>query len=264
VKDELLHVFRNDPTGRENLMQSAFFCDRLFGLSLAVWVPTSPRFVMRFEDGATMPVDLDSSYIKNPSTAAQRVDDILAKFKGKSRMYTPEDVPGSDFPVIPTDWSVMACPRVISEQSSRIGLGHIGPKVRGIVKHAPFPVFIPSTAYKPWTSVSVFFGGSAVGSIAVKEGIAIARLARVPMTIYTHLEGTSREACEEALAAADILHETKTGDSNWVFFSEGTFAENLYTVPYDSLVVVGAAGNRLMTWQPVSVTTTSSSILAAE
>ena len=146
-----------------------------------------------------------------------------------------------------TDWAALSCPRVISDKTSRIGLGHIGPKVRGIVKHAPFPVFIPATAYKEWTTVSIFFGGSDLGTAVVKQGIALARLARVPFTIFTHLGDVTREECETALDQAGILADARARDGRWHFFDEGSFEESLYDVPHDSLVVVGAAGRRLMT-----------------
>ena len=245
MKDQLLHVFRNSPMGRENLMQSAYFCDKQFGLSLAVLIPTTTQFRMEFESGPVT-VDLDASYTAYPTTARQHVQEVLKQSKGRYDVYEPKQFVDPSLPIVPVDWAVLSCPRVISDQSSRIGLGHIGPKVRGIVKHAPFPVFIPSTAFKPWTSVSVFFGGSQLGAVAVKQGIALARLARVPFTIYTQLGDLTREQCEDALAAAKILNDARAKDGQWHFFSEGPFEENLYAVPHDSLVIVGAAGHRLM------------------
>jgi hypothetical protein len=233
--------------GRENLEQSVYFCDRVFGMSLAVWIPTSTRFLIQFESQGCVSVDLDKSYVQYPSTAKTHVEKVLERSKAPHRYYSPQQPAGTDSLLVDDDWSMVACPRVISDQSGRIGLGHIGPKVRGIVKHAPFPVFIPSTAFKAWQQVAIFFGGSAVGRIAVKEGIAIARLARLPATIYTHLEGTTRKECGNALAEAGMLAEVGTGDIRWEFFAGGTFEEHLYEVPADALVVVGAAGHRLMT-----------------
>ncbi len=54
----------------------------------------------------------------------------------------------------------MCCPRSISDMSSKIGLGYIGPRVRRIVKSARFPVLITSPAYREWQRIAVFFGGS--------------------------------------------------------------------------------------------------------
>ena len=140
----------------------------------------------------------------------------------------------------------MACPRVLSDQSSRIGLGHIGPKVRSLVRHAPFPVFIPAMSYKPWNNVTVFFGGSQLGVIAVKQGIAFARLAQAKFTIHTQLDGTTREECTRSLTEAGVLSHVTSQDESWAFFDEGSFEENLYAVPHDHLIVVGAAGHKLM------------------
>lgn len=246
MQNQMFHVFRNSPLGRENLLQAAYFCERQFGLALAVCIPTYTRFVMRF-DTAEITVDLDRSYVKCPDTAQVHAEEILADFKIRCSFFTPSELADARLPVLPVDWGVMSCPRVISEQSGRIGLGHIGPKVRGIAKHAPFSVFIPGLAYKPWTRVSIFFGGSQVGCIAVQEGIAIARLARMPFTVFTQLNGTKREECAQALSEAGLLDDVRAGDGSWQCFECGTLEENLYTVPHDSLVVVGAAGHRLMT-----------------
>ncbi len=141
---------------------------------------------------------------------------------------------------------MMACPRVISQQSNRIGLGHIGPKVRSLVKQAPFPVFIPAMSFKAWTNVSAFFGGSELGAVAVKQGMAIARLARVPFAIHTQLEGVTKDECDQSLADANILDTVVGSDVDWKLYDTGTLEENLYSVAHDSLVVVGAAGRKLI------------------
>ena len=46
MKSGMLHIFRNSPMGRENLMQSAFFCERQPGLGLADASPTAPGMVV--------------------------------------------------------------------------------------------------------------------------------------------------------------------------------------------------------------------------
>ena len=242
----MLHIFRNSPLGRENLLQAIYFCGKQFGLSLTVCIPTDTRFLMRFDTGEVT-VDLDRSYLQYPDTARAHAEEILADFKIRHSLYAPSEWADAHLPVLPIDWGIMSCPRVLSQRSSRIGLGHIGPKVRGIAKHARFPVFIPALACKTWTCVSIFFGGSRVGAIAVKEGISIARLARVPFTVFTQLDGITREECAEALAEADLLEHVQAGDGHWRVFDSAALEENLYAVPHDSLVVVGAAGHRLMT-----------------
>jgi len=245
MKTTLLHIFRNSPMGRENMMQSAYFCKQQFGLSIAVYIPETMQFAMDF-GGDLVTVQLDGSYVAYPSTARQHAEEILEDFTCPHEFYVPGEHLDGTMPLLPNEWAIMACPRVISERSSRIGLGHIGPKVRALVKRAPFPVFIPSMSFKPWTRVSAFFGGSELGAIAVKEGMAIARLARVPFAIHTQLDGITREECEKSLSAAGILGAVSTKNVEWRLYDSGTLEENLYAVPHDSLVVVGAAGHRLI------------------
>jgi nucleotide-binding universal stress UspA family protein len=232
--------------GRENLMQSAYFCKQQFGLSLAVYIPETTQFGMDL-GGSPVTIQLDESYVAYPSTARRHAEELLSEFKCNWHLCVPEGRAGGLTPLLPSDYAIMACPRVISEQSGRIGLGHIGPRVRALVKHAPFPVFIPSMSFKPWTSVTAFFGGSELGAVAVKEGIAIARLAQVPVAIHTQLDGITRKECEDSLSAAGILKLVSGSNVEWRLYDEGTLEENLYTVPHDSLVVVGAAGHKLIT-----------------
>ncbi len=246
MKDRMFHVFRNSPMGRENLMQAVYFCHKQFGVSLSVYIPTTKRFVVPFESEEIM-VELDNSYLQYPETAKGRVETLFEDGNVALSLFEPMELADKNLPEIPTDWAIMSCPRVISEKSNRIGLGHIGPKVRGIVKHAPFPVFIPAMAYKEWNGVTIFFGGSKMGAIAVKQGIARARLAQVPFTIFTQLDGVTREDCEAVLDAEGMSSYLNGSDASWRFFDSGTFEENLYDVPHDHLVVVGAAGHRLIT-----------------
>lgn len=227
-------------------MQSAYFCSRQFGLSLAAYIPETTQFGMDF-GGKPMTIQLDDSYAAYPSTARQHAEQVFAEFKCGGHFFVPGERVSDTMPLLPIDWAVMACPRVISEQSSRIGIGHIGPKVRTLVKQAPFPVLIPSGSFKPWTNVTAFFGGSELGAVAVKEGIAVARLAQVPCVIHTQLDGITREDCEKSLAAAGVLDAVTGRDVEWRVYDSGDFGENLYAVPHDSLVVAGAAGHRLIT-----------------
>jgi nucleotide-binding universal stress UspA family protein len=231
--------------GRENLMQSAYFCKQQFGLSLAVCIPETTQFGMEF-GGDTVSVQLDASCVSYPSAARDHATEVLAAFKCNHDFYVPRERVSGTMPLLPTEWAVMACPRVISEQSSRIGLGHIGPTVRNLVKQAPFPVLIPSMSFKPWTSVTAFFGGSELRAIAVKEGMAIARLVRIPFAIHTQLDSITREECEKSLSAAGILGAVSGSDVDRRLYDKGTLEENLYAVAHDSLVVVGAAGHRLI------------------
>jgi nucleotide-binding universal stress UspA family protein len=241
----MLHIFRNSPLGRENLMQSAYFCKKHFGLALQVYIPSTPQFTIDIGASQFM-IELDDSYTLYPHSARQRVADTLEKADCAYSLIGPPGGEAGAAPYLPGAWTIMACPRVISEHSGRIGLGHIGPKVRSLVKSATFPVFIPSMAYKVWTSVTAFFGGSALGALAVKEALAIARLSRVPATIHTQLDGITREECEKALEEAEILGAVSGSDVTWRVYDGGDLVENLYNVAHDSLVVVGAAGHNVI------------------
>lgn len=245
MRHQMLHIFRNTPFGRETLLQSVYFCQKQPGLSLAIYIPSSSRFSMRFDTDEVI-VCLDGSYLRDPGTARAHVREIVDDSGVAYEFYTPTEFGAADLPELATDFAFMACPRVVSEQSSRIGLGHIGPKVRSIVKEAPFAVLIPSMNHKPWTNVAVFFGGSPLGARAVELGLNVAQAAGVPVAVHTQLEGTTRTECERLLADMRLLDRLREAGGQWEVFSEGSFEQNLYAVPHDALVVIGAAGHRLI------------------
>jgi hypothetical protein len=193
-----------------------------------------------------MHVQLDESYTVLPETAQQHVEDTLTQFKCEYRFVQPPARYTGLIPPLPADWDVMACPRVISEQASRIGLGHIGPRVRALAKQAPFPILIPSMTYKPWNSVTAFFGGSQLGATAVKYAMAIARLANVPLRVHTQFVGITESECKDALAKTGALHNAALADVEWRTYAKGSFEENLYEVDHDSLIVAGAAGHHII------------------
>ncbi len=245
MKTTLLHIFRNSPMGRENLMQSVYFCQQQFGLSLSIYIPETTQFGMDF-GGNRVAIQLDHSYVAHSATAREHAEQVLAGSRCAVQFFVPRERLSGTMPLLPDEWTMMACPRVICEQTTRIGLGHIGPKVRNLVKHAHFPIFIPSMSFKPWTNVTAFFGGSKLGATSVKAGMAIARLARVPFTIHTQLDGITKKDCEQSLSEAGMAEVMSASDVDWRFYDVGTLEENLYAVPHDSLVVVGAAGHKLI------------------
>ncbi|MFH1419230.1 MAG: hypothetical protein ABII12_13210 [Planctomycetota bacterium] len=65
MKTTMLHIFRNSPLGRENLMQSAYFCNHLPGMSLAVYIPQTVQFTMD-PGGELVVVELDDFYVRYP------------------------------------------------------------------------------------------------------------------------------------------------------------------------------------------------------
>jgi hypothetical protein len=241
----MFHIFRNTPFGRENLRQSIFFCQRVKHLRLTIYHPTSKQCAIYF-DGSVVTLDLDKSYTDYPETAAEHIEELMGGTGVEYELYTPTSFTAGSVPELPTNWSVMACPRAIVEQTGRIGLGHIGPKVRSIVKHAQFPVFIPSLCFREWNRVAAFFGGSDLGVRVVNLAVHVSRRAHVPLTIYTQLNGETREAYERSLATSEFGTRSDEEASRWITFDSGSFQENLYAVDADSLVMFGAGGDSLM------------------
>jgi hypothetical protein len=136
----------------------------------------------------------------------------------------------------------MCCPRSISDLSSKIGLGHIGSRVRSIVQKSRFPVLIPSAAYKEWNSIVCFFGGSANASVAVRYARYLSKVSGTPMRIFTQAE-ESKTFYEEALRSVFSSDSLEKECAEWLYFDGGDMSENLYAVPNDALVVIGAYGH---------------------
>lgn len=241
----LFHIYRNTPSGRENLLQSAYFC-RMVDAAPVVYLPKFTRFLMYFENDVVQ-VDLDDSYLTAPDTAQTHAAEILADAGLDARFFTAKNHTASTLPDIPVDFDYMCCPRSISDLSSKFGLGYIGSRVRRIVRSAKFPVLIPSTAFKPWKSVTVFFGGSENAVNALRQGFQVARQAGVPLDLVTQLEGGMKKAdYETVLDGAGLGGLVADQVRDWHLFSEGKFEENLFTVPHDALLVMGAFGHGLI------------------
>ena len=240
----LFHVFRNTPLGRETLMQSIYFCKTL-GLELTIYIPDAVRFMMYFDFEAVQ-VDLDRSYLNGPETATERARALAAKAGLKPRFLYPKNRTASDLPDIPTQFAFMSCPRSISDISSKIGLGYIGPKVRRIIRTADFPVLMTSPVFKPWKSIAVLFGGSDSALNALRSGIQIAKRSGYPLDLFIQLEQDEafyqqqiRDAGLEKAVDRHCRHRHQ--------FSKGEFNHNLYDLPHDALVLSGAYGHGLFT-----------------
>ena len=244
MERRLLHVYRNTPLGRESLLQSLHFCKTL-GTSLHIYIPESTQFLMYFDHDAVQ-VDLDSSYLTSPGSAEARAVALAEGFGIKPNFLHPKNYTASQLPDIPTSFNYMCCPRTISDLSSKIGLGYIGPRVRRIVKSSTFPVLLNSGSYKPWNSITVFYGGSINCNKALRWGLDLGRRAGTPVDMFTLMEGKSREDYEEHLEEANLLDDVQSDVRKWECFSQGHFEENLYSAPHDALLVVGAYGHGLI------------------
>jgi len=235
----LLHVYRNIPLGRETLLQSIYFC-KMLDLGLTVFIPESKQFLMYFDHDAVQ-VDLDSSYLASPKTAAARVRELAEKEGIQIQFYKPKAYTANRFPDITPEFDFMTCPRSISDLSSKIGLGFIGQKVRRIINSARFPVLMPSAVFKQWKSLVVMFGGSDNALRALRYSLWAKKKTGLPLKVLTHLEENEAHY-HERIRKAGLEKEMEADNVRWALLAKGTFEENLYAIPHDALVLMGAYG----------------------
>ena len=244
MAQKLFHIFRNTPLGRETLLQSIYFCQKM-GVRPTVYIPSSTKFLMYFENDVVQ-VDLDPSYLNNPATAKNHVEELLGMAGMKPDLLVPKNYTASTLPDIPTNFDFMCCPRSISDLSSKIGLGYIGPRVRRIIQAARFPVLMTSPVYKPWKSVAVFFGGSANAINAMRLGIRIGKMADMRVDVYTQVGRHPSTKFESVVRESGLDKQLEKVIGQWTFFEKGRFEDNLYAVPHDALVVLGAYGHGII------------------
>jgi nucleotide-binding universal stress UspA family protein len=244
MEDRLLHVYRNTPLGRETLLQSLYFCKTL-GVLPHLYIPEARQFLLYFDHDAVQ-VDLDGSYLMSPQTASEKAES-LARESGVGCMYlVPKNYTASQLPDIPTNFNYMCCPRSISDLSAKIGLGYIGPKVRRIVKSASFPVLLSSTVFKPWKSIMVFYGGSQNANKALRWGLHLQRLSGYPLDMFTYTKNQDKDYFEQQLEDAGLLDVLRQNVRTWHQTGDGAFEDNLFAVPHDAILVVGAYGHSLV------------------
>jgi len=136
MANQLFHIFRNNPQGREILYQSLYFC-KVMQASLVIYIPNHKKFLMYFENNIVQ-VDLDKSYITSPKTAIRNVNELVKEMGITTTFIKPKTYSASELPDIQPNFDFMCCPRSISDLSSKIGLGYIGPRVRHIGEHYRF------------------------------------------------------------------------------------------------------------------------------
>ncbi len=241
---KLLHIFRNTPFGRETFLQSLYFCKTINAFPVA-YIPKSDKFLMYFSNDAVQ-VDLDHSYLKSPDTAKSHAEDLFNEMEIKPMFYEPKNFTASSLPDIPTNFDYLCCPRSVSDLSSKIGLGHIGPKVRRIIKHATFPILITSPVFKPWKSISVFFGGSKNALTALKLGLKIAMSSGFSLDIYTLLEKQDEAYYRDLIKKEGLKEPVSQLSQQWHFYEKSDFDKMLYDVPHNSLIVLGAYGHGII------------------
>jgi hypothetical protein len=239
--DALLHVFRNTPFGRETFLQSAYFAKKL-GLPITVYIPKHHQFLMYFERKAVT-IDLDHKFLFDPKSALPHAKALINELDIKASFFKPTDFTALELPDIPVDFKFMCCPRSISDLSTKIGMGYIGPKVRQIIQNATFPVLIPTTVFKTWHRIVVFFGGSNNAIAAVKVALEIAKETGLPLELFTKGAGKPKGHYETLLNDNGLLGPLNAENVAWRFYEKGRFNKLLYEVPSDALAVVGAYGH---------------------
>lgn len=244
MQDRLLHVFRNTPQGRETFLQSLYFSKTL-GVTLHVYIPESTQFLMYFEHDAVQ-VDLDGSYLTSPATASDHVAELAGQYDLKPIYLVPKNFTASQLPDIPTTFNYMCCPRTISDMSAKIGLGYIGPKVRRIIKSSTFPVLMPSSVFKPWKSITVFYGGSQNANKALRWGLHLSRQSGFPLDMFTFTKDHDAEYFGRQIEENNLSEAVEQHVRTWHRPGDGSFEENLYAVGHDALLIVGVYGHGLI------------------
>lgn len=241
MKDELFHVFRNTPHGREAFLQSLYFARRA-RLEIQAYIPAERQFVMYFDRGPVT-VTLDPEFLTSPQTAEKHLKEAVTESGVTVRLHEPRRFTAGDLPDVPIDFGYMCCPRSLSDLSARIRIGPLGPKVRTIVNAATFPVLIPSPVYREWDGITAYFDGSDASRNAVLAGLRLRDETGLPLRLFTFLEKKPRSFYEDALGADDRL---SGADADWIVSEAPEFGEAAYEIPPESLVVYGAFGGGLM------------------
>jgi nucleotide-binding universal stress UspA family protein len=188
---------------------------------------------------------MDRSYLNEPDTAVEHARALAGDAGVTPRFINPKYRTARDLPDIPTYFQFMCCPRSISDLSSKIGLGYIGPKVRRIMHSAPFPVLMTAEVFKAWKSIMVLFGGSESACHALEFGVQIAERTGLPLDLFTQMEREEFYYYEQ-IHDAGLEKALSERVRHWHRFETGTFAENLYHVPHDAMVLAGAYGHGMV------------------
>jgi hypothetical protein len=224
-------------------MQSIYFCKTL-DLGLTVYIPEAIRFMMYFDFDAVQ-VDLDRSYLAGPETAEERVRALTADAGQTVSFIQPKNRTASDLPDLPTRFAFMCCPRSVSDATTKIGLGYIGPKVRRIIRSARFPVLMTAAVFKPWASIAVLFGGSESAVNALRTGIQFAERSGFPLDLFIQREQPS-DFYDRCIDEAGLAKRLARCCRERLEFENGAFDANLYSLPHDALVLSGAYGHSLL------------------
>ena len=240
---QMFHVFRNTPYGREALLHTAYFCKKMH-ITPVVYIPEYTKFLLYLENDVVQ-VDLDDSYLRFPGTAREHVNEIMAEMELDShRFFVPKQFSSPSLPDMPVNFNFMSSPQTIADLSAKAGFGYIGPRIRRIFKAAVFPVLIPAPVFKPFKSIAVMFGGTMNTSNTLRLAVRLQRWSGMPVSLFTAEEGRRGKKYYEKQMAKDALTGLFAQTvSQWHIFPKKDFAESMYMIPHDALVVMGAYGH---------------------
>lgn len=244
MRDKLFHVFRNTPFGRDTFLQSIYFAKKM-KLSLQVYIPQFSQFLMYFP-GAVVTIELNKSFLYDPKTARKHANALIREHAVEASFFEPTELTARSLPDIPTDFQYMCCPRRISDLSTKIGHGDIGPKVRQIIRYSSFPVLIPTPVYKQWKRITAFFGGSSNAVRATEIALELQKRCGLPLTVFTKAERKAKSEYEAVLEEHQLQSRMNAADATWQFHKKGSFRKLLYEVPSDSLLVLGSNGHGMI------------------
>jgi hypothetical protein len=94
-----------------------------------------------------------------------------------------------------------------------------------------------------WKPVVCFLGGSPHEVRALRCAAHLAERSRSPLVLFTHAPGRSRSDFEHQISDDGLRDVVR--DARWILCDRKDFAEGLYEVPHDALVVIGASGRGL-------------------
>ncbi|WP_022663601.1 universal stress protein [Desulfospira joergensenii] len=241
---KLLHIFRDTPFGRETFLHSLYFCKTIHATPV-VYIPENDKFLFYFNKDVVQ-VDLDPSYLGDPETAEKHARALLEEAGLQPVFYKPKNYTASSLPDVSTHFDFFNCPRSVSDISTKIGLGHIGPKVRRVIKHTTFPVVISSPVFKPWKCISVLFGGSDNAVNAMKLGVKMSLASGYDLNIFTLMEKGDQAYYKDFAQKEAFWEMADRQIRNWHFYEKNDFDSMLYDMPHDSLIVMGAYGHGMI------------------
>jgi hypothetical protein len=235
----LLHIYNNTPLGKETLLQSIYFCKTL-NLSLSIYIPTAKRiFIPCGNKNKPISINLDKSYFYSPESAIIHVKEITKNEGIIPHWVIPQNDRERNCPIILTRYGFMCCPRCIKEPLSKLGVGFIDFSVRTIINRLQYPVLIPSSVFKPWERIAVFYGGSHSSLKVLELGLQICRASGLKMDIFTQLERGETKNSINAETYKIFKKEMDREVNEWHWFNGGDFTSNIFNVSHDSLVILG-------------------------